>query len=293
MSLVRSVRALWNPPSRIIAEAEAHAAAGDSTKALQTLRRLALDDFCELLLEVPAHAPALKALLPAMPGDDDQRLWTGASGRILMTTSIEFMRAVDRASRQYRGHGIGGKVLDYGCGWGRLMRMLLWYVEPAQIYGADPWDRSLAVCREYNCPGQLALCASVPTEPPFPERFDLIYAFSVFTHLSERTADAVLQVLRQALQPDGMLVITIRPREYWNAHNDWRGQQRETLLAQHDANGFAFLPLGFEAVDGEITYGDTSMTLDFIRQRWPQWKIAGTARSPRDPLQTLVFLLPA
>ena len=46
-------------------------------------------------------------------------------------------------------------------------------------------------------------------------------------------------------------------------------------------------------MNGDITYGNTSMTLDFVRQRWPQWKIAGTEQNASDPLQILVFLLPA
>jgi 2-polyprenyl-3-methyl-5-hydroxy-6-metoxy-1,4-benzoquinol methylase len=282
------------PPDHIIAVANHRAASGKHSRARAALRLLPLEAFCELLLEVPESAPALKKSLPSMASDEVQLHWTGACGKELMSPSREFMQAVEEASRKYRGVGIKGNVLDYGCGWGRLLRLLLWYVEPERIYATDPWDRSLDVCRQHNCPGQLAPCDYVPTALPFTKAFDLIYAFSVFTHLSEKTADAVLHVLRKSISRNGMLVITIRPGEYWNFHQDWRdGYTKEDVLARHEKEGFAFIPHKLEPINGDITYGDTSITLDFIRRRWPQWKIAGTTQSVSDPLQILVFLLPA
>ncbi|HWK53802.1 MAG TPA: class I SAM-dependent methyltransferase, partial [Hyphomicrobiales bacterium] len=264
----------------LIDAAEHCAAAGDFGEALLALRQLPLESFGELLLEVPANRPALGRMLPSMASDDVQRHWTGASGQTLMTQSLDFVRSVDKGCRQYLGHGIAGRVLDYGCGWGRLLRLLPWYVDPEQIYGADPWNTSLATCRQHNCPGHLAECDYVPHDLPFGATFDLIYAFSVFTHLSEKTADAVLRVLRANISDAGMLVITIRPPAYWNAHTDWRdGSSKQAMLERHQREGFAFVPHDIEPVNGDITYGDTSMTLDFIRRRWPQWRIAGTTHN--------------
>jgi len=287
----------WRKPkshAEIVADANRYAASGKHRKALSTLRRLPLESFCELLLEIPASAPALKTLLPSMASDESQLHWTGASGRILMTQSVDFLRSLDQASRQYRRRGISGNVLDYGCGWGRLLRILLWYVNPDHIYGADPWNQSLEMCHRHNCPGHLAPCDYIPTALPFTEAFDVVYAFSVFTHLSERTADAVLSVLRKRIRKRGILAITIRPSTYWDYHLAWPdGFTKEAIVKRHEETGFAFVPHELEPVDGDITYGDTSMTLDFIGRRWPQWKIAGTTQNANDPLQIIVFLVPA
>jgi 2-polyprenyl-3-methyl-5-hydroxy-6-metoxy-1,4-benzoquinol methylase len=278
----------------LIARAEGLAASGRITEARAILRQLPLEAFGSLLLAPPSSAPTLRTLLPRMASAEVQQHWTGASGEHLMRISVEFMRSVDTACREYFGHGIEGKVLDYGCGWGRLLRLLLAYVEPERIYGADPMEASLDLCREYQCPGQLALCANIPTALPFAETFDLIYAFSVFTHLSEMTADAVLGALRGSISSNGMLVITIRPSDYWAVHTAWHGDYSpQNLRERHETNGFAFIPHAHQPSSEGITYGDTSMTLDFIRRRWPQWKIAGTARNARDPYQVLVFMLPA
>jgi len=277
---------------KISERAEKLAAAGQNTMVLEKLRELPLDIFGKILLELPAKKPALRALLPSMASNEAQQHWTGASGQVLMRQSLDFMRSVDAACREHLGHGIKGKILDYGCGWGRLLRLLLWYVDPDDIHGADPWDESLRMCRQHNCPGQLAPCDYVPSSLPFPGNFDLIYAFSVFTHLSEGTADAVLGVLRRHIAGNGMLVITIRPPQYWEAHNNWReGYTKEGMLQQHEQRGFAFVPHEHQALEGEVTYGDTSMTLEFIQYRWPDWKVVGTARNDSDPLQILVFMV--
>jgi trans-aconitate methyltransferase len=183
------------------------------------------------------------------------------------------------------------RVLDYGCGWGRLMRLMYSHVDPAQLYGCDPWDKSLQICRDANMQGQFALCDYVPEQIPFENSFELIYAFSVFTHLSQKTADAVMAALRKAIAPNGVLLITVRPQTYWDVA-PLDDANRARLRKLHMTEGFAFVPHQRETVDGEVTYGDTSMTNDYIEQRWQDWRIVKTAINERDPLQRLVFLLP-
>lgn len=279
---------------QLIRQANSAAAQGDHARALTLLRTLPLQRFGKLLLEIPDSHPALRDWLPSMASDEVQRNWTGTSGLPLLSQSVDFVLSVNKACRQYLGHPIQGRVLDYGCGWGRLMRLMLKYVDPRQLYGTDPWDASIDLCKQHRCPGHLALCDYVPTELPFAERFDLVYAFSVFTHLSERTASSVMQVLRRHVAPEGMLVITIRPPGYWDLHQGWyTGFTREILLERHHTSGFAFMPHNRAPIDGDITYGDTSMTLGYIEKHWTDWRILGTDHNPGDPWQILVFLQPA
>jgi 2-polyprenyl-3-methyl-5-hydroxy-6-metoxy-1,4-benzoquinol methylase len=110
------------------------------------------------------------------------------------------------------------KVLDFVCGWGRLIRLLYKLTSVDNIYGVDPWDRSIEICTNDGVKGNLALSEYVPETLPFDEQFDLIFAFSVFTHLSEKTTYKVLSTLRNYISKDGLLVITIRPREHWGFH---------------------------------------------------------------------------
>lgn len=279
---------------QLILQANTAAQAGDHGRAWSLLRTLPLQAFGELLLDVPEFHRALRAWLPSMVGEDVQRDWTGSAGLPLLLQSTDFVASIEKACQQYLGHGLQGRVLDYGCGWGRLLRLMLRYVDPEQLHGTDPWGVSLALCRQHRCMGQVAACDYVPRTLPFEGEFDLVYAFSVFTHLSENTANAVLQVLHRHLRKDGMLVLTIRPPGYWDVHQGWyKGFSREFLLEQHHKRGYAFMPHHRAPVDGEITYGDASIALDYIAERWTDWRVLGTDHNASDPWQIIVFLQPA
>jgi hypothetical protein len=55
----------------------------------------------------------------------------------------------------------------------------------------------------------------------------------------------------------------------------------------------AFTPLdGLEPLNGDIPYGDTSMTLEYLSAHFPQWKLVKQATNPSDPYQTVLFIRP-
>jgi SAM-dependent methyltransferase len=185
-------------------------------------------------------------------------------------------------------------VLDYGCGWGRLLRLMLRYTPAAQVWGLDPWDRSIDLCREHRIPVNLAVSDYLPmTLPVGKARFDLIFAFSVFTHLSPRCALQVMTTLRSYLKEDGLLAITVRPPEYWPVHGPLpSGLTPAAMMERHRDFGFAFIPHNRPPIDGDVTYGDASYSLEYIRRSWPGWLATDTATNEVDPLQTIVFLSP-
>lgn len=279
---------------QLVLQANAAAVAGDCGRALELLRGLPLQSFGELLLDVPEFHAGLRDWLPSMVSAAVQEEWTRSSGMPLLKQTVDLVQSIENACRRYLDHPLQGRVLDYGCGWGRVMRLLLKYVDADQLYGTDPWETSRQLFEQHRCPGHFALCDDVPDDLPFAGNFDLICAFSVFTHLSESTAHAVLKVLRRHVSPDGMLAVTIRPPGYWDVHEGWNdGLTREILLERHHKQGFAFMPHQRPAVDGEVTYGDASMTLEYIEQHWRDWRVLGTDHNPSDPWQVLVFLQPA
>jgi SAM-dependent methyltransferase len=279
---------------QLILQANTAAARQDFGAALALLRHLPLQAFGELLLDIPEFHGALRAWLPTMVSPAEQLEWTGSSGLPLLKQTVDFVHSIERACRQHLDHPLQGRVLDYGCGWGRALRLLLKYVDADQLYGTDPRETSRRLFELHRCPGHFALCDYLPLDLPFAGEFDLIYAFTVFTHLSEPTADAVLRVLRRHVTPNGMLVVTVRPPGYWDVHEDWQpGYTRELLLERHHKQGYAFMPHPRPPVNGELTYGDASITLEYIEQHWTQWRVLGTDHNPSDPWQVLVFLQPS
>jgi hypothetical protein len=167
---------------------------------------------------------------------------------------------------------------------------MYYFTNPSNLHGCDPWNLSIDLCRQAGILGHLEVSDYLPQTLPFGGSFDLIYAFSVFTHLSERTTRLCLNVLADALAPDGMLVITIRPIEYWQIDAAVPESDRLALTACHESDGFAFWPHVRERVDGDITYGDTSMSLEYLQKNFPKLTIVSIERTLDDPYQLLVFL---
>ena len=258
-----------------------------------SLRRLDTQTVGRILLGVPSRYPRARAALPVMADEQVQRGWTGTSGGALLTQSTVFIDAVVSRFKKYGSVPlVDATVLDYGCGWGRLIRLMYAHASPENIYGCDPWDRSIELCREARLRANLAVSDYVPSSLPFTTPFHLIYAFSVFTHLSQRTADAVMSTLRKHVAPDGLLVITIRPESYW-PHDPSAADRAGELQRIHRDEGFAFAPHPREPIEGDITYGDTSMSMEYVAKRWPDWQILESEIHPYDPHQQVVYLKPA
>jgi len=277
--------------------AERAAQTGAASDVLDELRALSLDEFATVLLNMPDPAlPAVSRLLPKMADDEVQRSWTGNAGYPLLQQSLNFVRSVALQCVQLTGRPLSGRsVLDFGCGYGRIIRLMYYYNDPSRIWGVDPWTRSIELCREAGMLGNFALSDYLPRDLPVNgTRFDLIYAFSVFTHLSERATKQALSTLRHYIESDGLCVITIRPKEYWDvAANAGHGVDAALMKHRHDGPGFAFFPHAVAPVDGDVTYGDTSLTFSWLRANIPDWKIVGYDRSLDDPLQIIVYLRPA
>lgn len=275
---------------RALDQAEAAIEAGDQRRLCSALGTLPSELFMLLYFDRPPEWPKLAQWLPQMPPNADQQAWTGLSGFECMHHASVF---VDDLFAQLGRREVDLNVLDYGCGWGRMLRLLYNRVPISNVYGADPWDRSLERMRNHGVHGNLVLVDSIPSTLPLPEaHFDLIYSFSVFTHIGPKSQSAILRALRSIIKPDGLLAITVRQADFW-PKTDWpnTAAEREKLFDLHMNQGFAHLAHG--AGDGLTEFGNTSVSIDYIRDNWRDWRIEKVHWRVADPYQTIVFLRPA
>ena len=143
--------------------------------------------------------------------------------------------------------------------------------------------------RSSRIPVHLEQSDTLPSSLPFTDTtFDLIYAFSIFTHLSEVAVRACLDSFRKSLSPEGLCIITIRPKEFWQFSSHRRTPTEVRALTEaHDVRGFAF-----SSLQQQECYGDASMSKPYLEREFPAWRIVKLGRTLIDPYQLTVCLQP-
>jgi SAM-dependent methyltransferase len=102
----------------------------------------------------------------------------------------------------------GARSLDFGCGAGRILRHAATQNPEGEFWGSDIDPRSIAWLQA-NLPGVEAMLSDGMPPLPVPDgHFQMVWAFSVFTHLASEWS-AWLAELHRVLADDGILVVTI------------------------------------------------------------------------------------
>jgi SAM-dependent methyltransferase len=99
------------------------------------------------------------------------------------------------------------RILDFGCGYGRVLRVLGEEFPGASITASDVDRDGVDFCeRTFGARGVYS--STDPREIRFEDEFDLIWVGSVFTHIDETAWKGLLEVLAAALAADGLLILT-------------------------------------------------------------------------------------
>ncbi len=185
-----------------------------------------------------AHARVAESLVaPALPGDEVQRAWVGSSG---LDALREAGRFYTRALRLLTDRGVPaqeiGRVLDFGCGWGRIYRLFLRNCRPGDLVGVDIDDGCIDICSSSMPYGNFERCDPMPPLGFGDGSFDVVTAYSVFSHLAEDPLRAWLREFGRLLRPGGIVFLTTLKE----AHVDsWNARRNE------DAHGAALATAGF------------------------------------------------
>jgi SAM-dependent methyltransferase len=119
-------------------------------------------------------------------------------------------------------------LLDWGCGCGRVLRH--WANVSISVHGSDIDPKMVAWCEEHLPFAHVALNALVPPLPYDDACFDLVYAFSVITHLSEELQHEWLREVRRVLKPGGFFLFSTLG-EYYASRNRLTPAERASFDA--------------------------------------------------------------
>jgi SAM-dependent methyltransferase len=104
-------------------------------------------------------------------------------------------------------------ILDFGCGCGRMTRWLSELPRP-QLHACD-YNRELADWCDANLGFVQVRVTDLNPPLPYPDgSFDLLYAYSVLTHLSTELASQWLAEFQRLIKPGGLVWFTVHGESY-------------------------------------------------------------------------------
>lgn len=151
---------------------------------------------------LPIPPAKLRYLVSGEPSDSSANFLD--VGRLCARRIVEALKKADMEIESFEA------ILDFGCGCGRTIRHFQTLKETS-LYGTDYNPKLIDWCGR-NLP--FARFRLNQLHPPlvYPdETFDLVYAFSVFTHLPETLQFSWMKELSRVLSPAGYLVISTLP----------------------------------------------------------------------------------
>jgi len=243
----------------------------DSTPAdASPVRQFAtIDDDFWLWLHTEGYrrSAAVRRILPGLPPEETQYQYVGTVGDATMKIGLASSNVFKKLYEQTRGRALTpeANVLDFGCGWGRIMRFFLKDIDPARLHGTDVSEEMVAFCRREFRWGTVNRNDPLPPTRFADGMFDLIYALSVFSHLSEDTHRKWLAEFKRILVPGGVLIATTWGRELITRCRDYRGRTDLTSITRH-------LPGLFVDTDASLSsYDNGGFCFDSSREGYGEW----------------------
>jgi SAM-dependent methyltransferase len=242
-----------------------------------------------------------------MPGETLQRRIVGASGDTTLREAFNFYRLVKEMADRHHAGGFAAcqDAVDFGCGWGRITRFFVKDMEPTRLVGLDCVELMIDVAQKTNPWATFLLTTALPPSGLADASADLVFCYSVFSHLSEEAHLQWVREFRRLLRPGGLLVATTRPREFLFEYARLRARtglevQDEVTshafpgdahewLARYDRGEFLYSAVGVdERLPGDF-YGEAFIPLPYARRAWSAEfelvdHVADPARCPQEVL---------
>lgn len=183
----------------------------------------------EILLNLKASLadPLVKGVqFPLFPDPALQSLVNGCSGETALMEAFPFYKRI-LGYAKILGINVNHdtKVLDFGCGWGRHMRFFWQIVGAQNLYGVDIDPTFVELCKKLFPSGNFI---NNHREPPLSfddNTFDIVWSYSVFTHINEEYNLKWMKEIHRVLRPGGMFILTTQGRDFIKFCYSFAGRQ--------------------------------------------------------------------
>jgi cyclopropane fatty-acyl-phospholipid synthase-like methyltransferase len=224
-------------------------------------------------------------------GDLKQYFQCGASGLNCVLAAVQLANLPEP-----------GRILDFGCGAGRVTRWLRAAYPQVQIHGCeiDRLQSALQFVHETFAVSTWNSVADLARLEP-PATYDLIWLGSVFTHLSQHASAQLFDKLSSWLNSRGMVVFTTHGRRalFHDRHDpDLYGLSpagRARALEEHRCTGYGYADYSW-AGEYQTNYGisftSTEWWTNFVKSR-REMKLVYVSEAAFDEHQDVVAAMKA
>jgi len=170
------------------------------------------------------------------PADSTQltRVQTWSTSQTVTFSGYSAFRSMEALLLRYGVQRRSGlRVLDWGCGHGRVARHFIQNWPEARVTGLDIDAENIAWCQANLPSGQFTTAPLRPPTSLADSSFDAIFSISVMTHLTPEVQLLWLEELARILKPGGIAAISfggpgsVAFSSFWHAHDyldEWRSE---------------------------------------------------------------------
>ncbi len=261
-------------------------------------RQIPDDLWFELQFDAPKVYSKYGIRLPSLPPDEVQLAFTARAGRVNLQQAFSFYQYVRETCRLLELEQ--PMILDFGGGWGRIARFFLRDTTPERLYIADCMSSAIEWLHNTSNPCRIIQNNPHPPIEGLPAELDLIYAFSVFSHLSEQCLHEWMDYFMTGLRPNGHVVFTTRGHQFCeqleqlhrekaslppgakDPHARLREQlpSPEILRERLEKGEFQFYPIGGARELTTDFYGETFIPRNYLEAHYGKWLVDFTEAVP-------------
>lgn len=155
------------------------------------------------------------------------------------------------------------KILDFGCGYGRVLRYIKSAFPTSEIYSSDLNKDAVDYCAEtFNIVPIYSSKNS--SEIKITESFDLIWVGSLFTHLDSKHWPGYIRLFESILNEAGILIFTVHGRNTISAIEDGKFRINEVdkirMINEYNDTGFSYVNY-----ENSEDYGTSVSSTDWVK----------------------------
>ena len=259
--------------------------ASSASRVPHELFKAATDDFW-LWLNTEGYRKnlQLQQMLPALPSDYFQLAVASLTGDETLKRAFAVYKLFRTLiEKHHKPLSDCDALLDFGCGWGRITRFFLKDIDGQKLWGIDQWKELVEQAQQLT---QRCRFLHVEQDPPTEfsnDMFDVVFSYSVFSHIDEDQHKRWLAEFKRILKPGGLVIATTWERDHipfletvcaqqtssWEDHYNRAIAERfpgaEKALADYDAGKFFHIDLGYPTFP---TYGETCIPKKYVYTEW-------------------------